>query len=117
MLEDVKQLVVFILLYAEANAILLPGRIPGYKKDDIQILPSSTTKKAVWMLYQDTAAALSFRAVAYCTFCRVWKRFLPQIVVSRPFTDLCWTCQKNSTAIIRSANLTESDKSEVRTCM
>ena len=27
------------------NAMLLPGRIPGYKKDTIQLLPSSTTKK------------------------------------------------------------------------
>ena len=31
--------------YAEKNAILLPGRIPGYKRDTIQLLPSSTTKK------------------------------------------------------------------------
>ena len=27
------------------NAMLLPGRIPGHKKDTIQLLPSSTTKK------------------------------------------------------------------------
>ena len=36
----------FIKNYAEANAILLPGRIPGYKRTDIQLLPSNTTKKA-----------------------------------------------------------------------
>lgn len=37
--------VTYLQNYAEENAILLPGRIPGYKRDDIQLLPSSTTKK------------------------------------------------------------------------
>lgn len=35
----------FIQTYARVNAILLPGRIPGYKRDDLQLLPSCTTKK------------------------------------------------------------------------
>lgn len=112
-LEDVKNVIQFIMQYAEANAILLPGRVPGYKRDDIQILPSSTTKRAVWMLHLDTAATLSVRAVAYSTFCRVWKQFLRHVIVARPMTDLCWKCQQNSTAIIRSANLSEGEKSEV----
>ena len=43
---DVKvEVVTFLQHYAEAHAILLPGRIPGYKRDDLQLLPSSTTKK------------------------------------------------------------------------
>ena len=44
-LEEVKSLLTFISNYAEKHVILLPGRIPGYKRDDIQLLPSSTTKK------------------------------------------------------------------------
>ena len=43
--EEIKNLVSFINNYAEKHAILLPGRIPGYKKDNLQLLPSSTTKK------------------------------------------------------------------------
>ena len=31
--------------HTEANAILLPGRIPGYKRDDLKLLPSDTSKK------------------------------------------------------------------------
>ena len=58
-LEDIQDIVKFILQYAESNAVLLPGRVPGYKRDDIQILPSSITKKAVWKLYQNTATNLS----------------------------------------------------------
>lgn len=111
--EDVEHIISFVTQYCETNAILLPGRVPGYKRDDIQILPSTTTKKAVWRMHRDTCAALSGRAVAYSTFCKVWKHFLPHIVVARPMTDLCWTCQQNSTAIVRSANLSEAEKTEV----
>lgn len=38
--SDTQNAVDFIKNYAEANAILLPGRIPGYKRDDLQLLPS-----------------------------------------------------------------------------
>ena len=44
-LDEVKNLVTFLGNFAEKNAILLPGRIPGYKHDDLQLLPSNTTKK------------------------------------------------------------------------
>ena len=54
-LKDIQTIGKFILQYAESKAILLPGRILGYKKDDIKISPSSITKRAVWKLYQSTA--------------------------------------------------------------
>lgn len=111
--KDVEGIISFVTQYCETNAILLPGRVPGYKRDDIQILPSTTTKRAVWRTYKDTCTSLSNRAAAYSTFCKVWRHFLRHIVVARPMTDLCWTCQQNSTAIVRSANLSEAEKSEV----
>ena len=43
--EDILALVKFLQNYAETNAILLPGRIPGYKRDDLKLLPSNTSKK------------------------------------------------------------------------
>ena len=71
--SDNQRVVTFITNYAETHAILLPGRIPGYKQDDIQLLPASTTKRAVWVLY--TASLQSRpsadRSVAYSTFCRL----------------------------------------------
>ena len=45
---DTQRVVEFLYTYAEANPILLPGRIPGYKRTDIQLLPSSTTARLVW---------------------------------------------------------------------
>ncbi len=47
--ENVKK---FLCDYAQANAILLPGRIPGYKRDDLQLLPSCTTKKVSKICYR-----------------------------------------------------------------
>ena len=45
-------------------------------------------------------------------FRQTWKKLFPFIVMARPMTDLCWTWQKNNSFIYRSANLSESDKSE-----
>ena len=44
---EIKNVVRFINSYADIHAILLPGRIPGFKRDDLQLLPSSTTKKVI----------------------------------------------------------------------
>ena len=41
----IRNVVSFLCNYAEENAILLPGRIPAYKRDDIKLLPSSCSKK------------------------------------------------------------------------
>ena len=91
----------------EANAMVLPGRVPGYKRSDIQLLPSSTTKHQVWDLYQQAAAAESTRPVSYSMFTSLWRQLLPHVVVMKPMSDLCWICQQNSTAISRSANRPE----------
>ena len=103
---DTQRVVQFITTYAEAHAILLPGRIPGYKRSDLQLLPSSTTKRNVWLLYLVSLQSLPSppRTVAYSSFCIMWRWFLPQILITKPMSDLCWVCQKNSVAIMRAAN-------------
>ena len=95
----------------EAACLLLPGRVPGYSRSDIQLLPSSDTKRAIWRSYITVAEAdATIRPVAYTTFCHLWKKLMPSIVIMKPRSDLCWQCQQNSTAIIRTANLSEADK-------
>ena len=89
---------------SKLNAMLLPGRVPGYKDFGVKLLPSSTTKHALWELYLQAAASSSVRAVAYPTFTQL----LP-----KPMSDLCWVCQQNSTAIMRAANRPEEEKSTV----
>ena len=42
--ETVEQVVKFILNTAEEQALLLPGRVPGFKRIDVKLLPSYLTK-------------------------------------------------------------------------
>ena len=71
-LADRQQMVQFISIYSEAHAILLPGRVPGYKRDDLQLLPVSTTKRQVWMQFNEWLHSLATSGcpVTYTTFCR-----------------------------------------------
>ena len=43
--QSICHLVKFIQSYAEQHAILLPGRIPQLKNDDVKLLPCSDSKK------------------------------------------------------------------------
>jgi len=61
----------------------------------------------------DSAAALGLRPVVYKTFCRYWQELLPHIVISKPHSNLCWTCQQNSTAIMKATNRSDREKDKV----
>ena len=43
-LSSVEYVVRFLLNFADQNCLLLPGRIPGYSRSDIKLLPSSLSK-------------------------------------------------------------------------
>ena len=49
--DDVKHAASFISNYAEEHALVLPGRVPGFRRDDIKLLPSSETKRKVYQGY------------------------------------------------------------------
>ena len=110
---DIKHATTFIVNYAEEHAIQLPGRIPGYKRTDLQLLPCSTTKRSVWIQYSAVAAQVHLRSFSYRSFCRIWKELLPNILPTRPLTDLCAVCHQNARLITRSSNLPEEEKSKV----
>lgn len=50
--EDVQRVVVYLHNYATAHAVMLPGRVPGHKRDDIVLLPSSDTKAGIHRVYK-----------------------------------------------------------------
>ena len=113
-LSSVEYVLRFLLNYYEQHGTFLPGRIPGYSRTDVKLLPSSVFKKGIWKTYSEAAQQLQgIVPVAYTTFCRLWRAQLPYLLFMRPATDLCWTCQKNSTAILRVANWPENAKSDV----
>ena len=111
--DDVSRIVSFIRNYAEDHAVLLPGRIPGYKRSDLQLLPCCTTRSLVWRQYSSACELSHNRAVAYSTFCRTWRTLLPMILPARPRTDLCGVCHAKAGLLMKSSNLTEGQKSQV----
>ena len=107
--EDVKN---FLTNYADENAVLLPGRILGFKNDDIRLLSSSEKKVNVWRTFKRACEATDKQAVCYTKFIKLWEQFHPEVVVAKPMTDLCLTCQQNTSKLLRSANLPDREKSE-----
>ena len=69
--EDVKN---FLSNYVDENAVLLPGRIPGFKNEDIQLLSSSDTKMNVWNSFTRTCEESNKQAVSYTKFTNLWKQ-------------------------------------------
>ena len=102
----------FLTNYVEENAIVLPGRIPGFKSDEVKVLPSCETKMSVLRVYTSTCEASGLQAVCYSKFIELWQQFHPNVVVAKPMTDLCFTCQQNTTKLLRAANLPEQDKAD-----
>ena len=39
--EDMKRTVTFVSNYADDHGLVMPGRVPGFKRDDIKLMPSS----------------------------------------------------------------------------
>ena len=120
--------VAFLQNYAEENAILLQGIS---ETTYMQLLPSNNQEglyssqnllcnviyhsnpQGVWMQYKISCEAAGLQAAAYPTLTSLWRQLTPQIRIRKPMSDLCWVCQKNSTAIMRAANKPESAKSDV----
>ena len=112
--EDINRVVDFIDSYAQMHAMLLPGRIPGYKSSTLQLLPSSSTKTSIWSSYVQLVQGMRARAASRTYFGELWKNLRPEVVICKPMSDLCWICHQNSTAIICSANRPENEKSQVK---
>jgi len=73
-----------IVSFLQENAILLPGKIPGYKRTDLQLLPTNTTKRDLWEHYVRSCATLTFRMSGYTRFCCLWRRYVPHILITTP---------------------------------
>ena len=110
--DTVPDIVCFLLHLVQEQGLVLPGRVPGYYRSDIQLLPSSMSKLAVWSKYSESCEG-ERKPVSRKTFSSLWQQLVPQVVIMTPMTDLCWQCQKNSSLIQRAANRSDEDKSQV----
>ena len=70
--------------------------------------------QGIWGVYKGCCEQVNSRVLGYTTFCSYWRQLLPQIVITKPRTDLCWQCQTNSTLIVKAINKSTEEKSKVR---
>ena len=97
----------FIENYGAVNGLYLPGRVPGYKNDQLILLPSHHTKSFVHKEYEKACVASNIVPVSYRKYRELWSVFFPYILAQKPRTDLCFTCQKNVSTIIKMQNREE----------
>ena len=85
--ETVEKVVKYILNIAEEQALLLPGRVPGFQRTDVRLLPSVLTKHRLWKTYCEICASHGEQSVGYSKFCDLWNQLCPFILIMRPATD------------------------------
>uniref|UniRef100_A0A1X7TID9 Uncharacterized protein n=1 Tax=Amphimedon queenslandica TaxID=400682 RepID=A0A1X7TID9_AMPQE len=108
--EGIKDVVAFLENYAEDYAILLPGMIPRVRDyGKAKLLPSSVSQRMVYRQYADAGRE---HTLCESSFKRIWRKYVPHIYSIKPMTNLCWTCKKNSTAILRNAGCEIEHQSE-----
>ena len=109
--NDTEKIVSFIKNFAETHGILLPGRVPGVRDyEKAKLLPSSMSKRYVYSMYKESCDG---RVVSESSFKTAWKLYIPHIYIMKPMTDLCWTCRKNSRAVVRTTGSAVERISEV----
>ena len=77
--ETVANVVKFITNIAEEQALLLPGRVPGFKRVDVKLLPSVLTKHGLWKMYTEISSSQNSSSV-FCSRFRIlrWLYFFPR---------------------------------------
>lgn len=89
--ETIERVVKFIVNVAEDQALLLPGGIPGFKRIDVKLLPSSLTKSKLWKMYQDCCVTVGQVAIGYSKLCDLWRQLCPVVVnMTRRTTTKSW---------------------------
>ena len=82
----IKRVSRFTINFAEQHSIILPGRIHGFKRDDVKVLPSCETKASVWRYYK-AASMQGERIVRYSTFRKLWNQLLPYVIICKPILE------------------------------
>jgi len=106
-LETRLKAVRFLEKFAIQHAVVLPGRVPGYKNPDLLLLPSEYTKTKVYQKYATCVAKEHF--LPYSTFTELWRQLVPHICIQKPRTDLCSTCKMDTLALSKLRSLDDEE--------
>ena len=91
--EEICSIKLFIQNYAAFYGCELPGRHPGFRSMKVTVLDTSITKYEIWDFYAKCCPHANKRAVCYTSFIQLWNKLCPYVMIAKPKTDLCNTCQ------------------------
>jgi len=103
----------FIENYAQQFGLVLPGRVPAFNNPNLMVLPSSCSKAELYRKYESACKESGQHTVSETYFRRTWVKFMPHVVVQKPRTDLCDTCQSNFTSLAQLRTLDDSVKEQM----
>lgn len=89
------------IYFMSLNNVRMGISISGYWNYNMTLLPSEFTKQGVYEMYRKSCEDAEKPPVALSSFKNVWNSLVPYIIIAKPATDLCWTCQQNNTLIFR----------------
>ena len=92
-MTDIQRVKHFLNEYAVKFGVPLPGRLPNHRNLKVTLFPSDKTKADIHQIYQETAKLLNYRVISLLEFKQLWLEQCPQIILMKPATDLCSTCQ------------------------
>ena len=98
-LGDVQKIKQFLLNYGNKFGLPLPGRLPNFRNEKTVLLPSDKTKAEIHQDYLKVAEELQYRKICLSEFKSIWLEQCPHILIMKPATDLCHTCQSFSTSL------------------
>ena len=111
--QDVQNVKQFLVNYANKYGLPLPGRLPNFRNEKALLLPSDKTKAEIHQDYVQAAEQLQYRKICVSEFKSIWLEQCPHILIMKPSTDLCHTCNFYAHSLTNSGNLTEEEKTEV----
>ena len=89
--------------------------LAGYQTLELKknnLLPSDKTKAEIHQYYIKLADEVSLRKVCLSEFRTIWLEQCPHVLIMKPATDLCHTCQSFTSTLSASSNLTEEEKED-----
>ncbi|CAC5405104.1 unnamed protein product [Mytilus coruscus] len=100
-LSDVESVKRFLQSYGNQYGLPLPGRMPNQKSHAI-LLPSDKTKADIHEEYLEACESMNMRKICLSKSKDIWLEQTPHVVIIKPATVLCHTCQAYENSITHS---------------
>lgn len=111
--KKIEYVVRFLTNYAEQHALILPGRASTVYNANLKLLPSNETVRTVYEKYAASFNRdITEKPISKRLFRNIWRETCRDIVIMKPRSDLCATCQQHYTSGAKMAMATDEEKIE-----